>query len=45
MKRLPVLVRVLRDPSVVRDLDDAGWDLLLRQADVANLDALLLVRL
>ena len=45
MKRLPVLVRVLRDPSAVRDLDAAGWDLLLRQADVANLDALLLVRL
>ena len=45
MKRLPGLVRVLRDPSAVRDLDAAGWDLLLRQADVANLDALLLVRL
>jgi hypothetical protein len=45
MTRLPVLVRVLRDPAVVRGLDSAGWDLLLRQADAANLDAFLLVLL
>lgn len=42
---LPLLVRVLRDPGVALALDDAGWDLLLRQADAANLDALLLVLL
>lgn len=45
MKRLPLLVRVLRDPRVVPGLDAAGWDLLLRQADAANVDALLLALL
>jgi len=44
-KALPLLVRVLRDPGVAVALDAAGWDLLLRQADAANLDALLLVLL
>lgn len=43
--QLPLLVRVLRDPSAVQGLDGAGWDLLLRQADAANLDAYLLVQL
>jgi hypothetical protein len=42
---MPLLIRVLRDPAIVRRLDGAGWDLLLRQADVANLDAYLLVLL
>jgi len=45
MMRLPLLVRVLRDPAAVRGLDGVGWDLLLRQADAANLDAFLLVLL
>jgi hypothetical protein len=45
MNGLPLLVRVLRDPSAVQGLDGAGWDLLLRQADAANLDAYLLVLL
>jgi hypothetical protein len=45
MRRLPLLVRVLRGPDAVHGLDAAGWDLLLRQADAANLDALLLVLL
>jgi hypothetical protein len=45
MMGLPVLVRVLRDPAVVHGLDLAGWDLLLRQADAANLDACLLALL
>ena len=43
--RLPLLVRALRDPGVVRGLDAAGWDMLLRQAGAANLDAALLVLL
>jgi len=42
---MPLLIRVLRDPGTVQGLDDAGWDLLLRQADAANLDAYLLVLL
>jgi len=42
---MPLLIRVLRDPGSVQGLDDAGWDLLLRQADGANLDAYLLVLL
>jgi len=42
---MPLLIRVLRDPGIVQGLDDADWDLLLRQADAANLDALLLVLL
>jgi hypothetical protein len=45
MTRLPLLIRVLRDPHAVDALDGAGWDLLLRQADAANLDAYLLVLL
>jgi hypothetical protein len=45
MNGLPLLVRVLRDPAAARDLDGAGWDLLLRQADAANLDVYLLVQL
>jgi hypothetical protein len=42
---MPLLLRVLRDPGAVQGLDGAGWDLLLRQADAANLDACLLVLL
>ena len=42
---MPLLIRVLRDPGIVHGLDGAGWDLLLRQADAANLDACLLVLL
>jgi hypothetical protein len=42
---MPLLLRVLRDPGAVQGLDGAGWDLLLRQADAANLDAYLLVLL
>ena len=42
---MPLLIRVLRDPGIVQGLDGAGWDLLLRQADAANLDACLLVLL
>jgi hypothetical protein len=42
---MPLLIRALRDPGIVRRLDGAGWDLLLRQADAANLDAYLLVLL
>jgi hypothetical protein len=42
---MPLLIRALRDPGGVQGLDDAGWDLLLRQADAANLDAYLLVLL
>ena len=42
---MPLLIRVLRDPGTVQGLDAAGWDLLLRQADAANLDAYLLVLL
>lgn len=34
---LPLLVRVLRSPDVVRDLSLDQWDLLLRQAGTANL--------
>jgi hypothetical protein len=45
MTHLPLLTRILRDPHAVRALDGAGWDLLLRQADAANLDAYLLVLL
>lgn len=45
MMQLPLLLRVMRAPGVVRELDDAGWDMLLRQADAANLDAALLVLL
>ncbi len=42
---MPLLIRVMRDPGIVQGLDGAGWDLLLRQADAANLDACLLVLL
>jgi hypothetical protein len=45
MTHLPLLMRILREPHAVRALDGAGWDLLLRQADAANLDAYLLVLL
>jgi hypothetical protein len=45
VKRLPVLLRVLRDPQVATQLDAAGWDLLLRQALGADMDATLLVLL
>lgn len=34
---LPLLVRVLRSPDMVRELSLDQWDLLLRQAGVANL--------
>lgn len=43
--QLPLLLRVMRAPGVVHELDAAGWDMLLRQAAAANLDAALLVLL
>ena len=38
---LPVLLRVLRQPQQAAALPAAGWDLLLRQAETANLSATL----
>ncbi|MCE3261618.1 MAG: hypothetical protein K0R43_697 [Pseudoduganella sp.] len=38
---LPVLLRVLRDPHHAAALAPAGWDVLLRQAETANLSAAL----
>lgn len=40
--RLPILLRVLRDPAISAGLDPAGWDLLLRQAANADMSAVLL---
>jgi len=45
MTDLPLLLRVLREPSVAAGLDEAGWDLLLRQALGANMSAMLPVLL
>lgn len=42
---LPLLVRVLREPAEAAALDPAGWDLLLRQALVADMSAILPVLL
>jgi hypothetical protein len=42
VKRLPLLIRVLRVPATVSGLDLAGWDLLLRQAERADMGATLL---
>ncbi len=39
--RLPLLLRVLREPAQAAGLAPAGWDLLLRQAETANLSATL----
>lgn len=41
--RAPLLVRVLRDAQAAAALDAAGWDLLLRQAQGAHMDASLLL--
>jgi hypothetical protein len=41
--RLPLLVRVLRDPACASGLGLADWDLLLRQAAGADLTPILLV--
>jgi hypothetical protein len=41
MKAAPVLLQVLRQPQVMRALDGAQWDLLVRQARSANLLATL----
>lgn len=38
---LPLLLRVLREPQQAASLPPAGWDLLLRQAETANLSATL----
>jgi hypothetical protein len=45
VKRLPLLIRVLRVPATVSGLDLAGWDLLLRQAERADMGATLLALL
>ena len=42
---LPVLLRVLRDPAAAAGLDLAGWDLLLRQAENADMSVILRVLL
>jgi Uncharacterised nucleotidyltransferase len=42
---LPVLLRVLRDPAASAGLDLAGWDLLLRQAEGADMSVILLALL
>jgi hypothetical protein len=39
MKQLPLLVRVLRAPGLMAQLEPGGWELLLRQAAAANLVA------
>lgn len=45
MNAAPLLLRVLRDPQQAAGLGLAGWDLLLRQALGADMDATLLVLL
>jgi hypothetical protein len=45
MNTAPLLLRVLRAPREAAGLDLAGWDLLLRQAVGADMDATLLVLL
>jgi hypothetical protein len=45
VRRLPLLIRVLRVPATVAGLDLAGWDLLLRQAERADMSATLLALL
>jgi hypothetical protein len=42
---VPVLVRVLRDPHVAAALDMPGWSLLLRQAELADMQGTLLALL
>jgi hypothetical protein len=37
----PLILQVWRNPAALAQLDGAGWDLLLRQADSANLGAAL----
>lgn len=39
--KLPLLLRVLREPQQAASLAPSGWELLLRQADSANLGATL----
>ena len=41
MSPIPLLLQVLRRPAMIVTLDDAAWDLLLRQAGAANLMATL----
>lgn len=43
--QVPLLIRILREPHTAAGLDAAGWDLLLRQAQGANMDASLLLLL
>jgi hypothetical protein len=43
--QVPLLIRVLRNPHAAASLDVAGWDLLLRQAQGAHMDASLLLLL
>ena len=45
MNTAPLLLRVLRSPQEAAGLDLADWDLLLRQAVGADMDATLLVLL